>query len=329
MPKFVILNLADPGGIGPVSRVKSGVTVKAQAKAAAVAVGEDLVPVHDLFELLGRVQANPAANISADAQAIINDCDSADKIYLCTHGIATDVTHAFAKASGGAALGTWGDFAQLMRKLLPRNDKIYKLALVMCYGARTAEYRASDLNHQGMIPAALLKTSFAYQFFKSLCQGHGCRVTMTARTGAVGFDDKTGQSSVEQEAAIDIALEKEEFLRSPKIDAVMQKWKAYKAAIDSDKKAAEFTKVNEKYRADPDAYASPFSAIALAGKAYHRAVAKKNAMEMRKHQYEDLKKYGKLVYSINAGGNLRVVNKYGNADTGIGPGTVLYEGPFL
>ena len=41
--RLVILNLADPGGIGPVSRVKSGLQAKQRAR-ATVTVGDAVVP---------------------------------------------------------------------------------------------------------------------------------------------------------------------------------------------------------------------------------------------------------------------------------------------
>ncbi|QBQ96303.1 hypothetical protein [Paraburkholderia pallida] len=325
MPRLVILNLADPGQMGPVTRVKRGLEAKIQAGPRTVLVGEDVVPIHDLFDELKDLQ--DGTPLGDKLKAARDDCDVAEKIYLCTHGLANDTEHAFAKASGGEALGTWKDFGRLIRKVLPKRSKHYKVALVMCYGARTDEYYARDLDHQGMIPLTLLNTSFAYKMFHYLCSDHGRTMTMTARTGAVGFDDTTGKSSVEQEAAIDIALEKEEFLRSPKIDRVMKQWAAYRRAIDSDKAAQEWLKIDNKYRDDPKAYANPFNKKAVAGKAYHQALARKIALETQKSAYQDLQKYGKLVYT-HIGGTLTIVNKYGN-NGGIGPQTVLYTGPFL
>jgi hypothetical protein len=328
MPRYVILNLADPGQMGPVTKVKSGLQVRVKNSARTIGVGDDVVPIHDLFDMLTIVKGDRLGNLGADFDRVRDDCDSAEKIFLCTHGTASDTEHGFAAATGGAPLGDWKDFGRLMRRLLPRKDKTYNLALVMCYGARTETYYARDLDHQGRIPASLLKTSFAYKFFKYLCDGHGRNIRMTARTGAVGFSDKTGASSVEQEAAIDIGLEKEEFLRQPKIQMTIDQWKAYKDAVDSDAKAAKFVKVDQKFKKNPNAAAKSFSSMERAGKAYHQMLARKNALEMQKFNYADLRKYGKIVYET-ADGGLRVINKYGSADTGIGPSTVLYEGPFL
>ncbi|CAM2180990.1 hypothetical protein PSAC2689_40055 [Paraburkholderia sacchari] len=124
-----------------------------------------------------------------------------------------------------------------------------------------------------------------------------------------------------------LALEKKESLRSPKIEQAMKKWAAYRSAIDSDEAAQEWLKIDNKYRANPKAYASPFNKKALAGRAYHQALARKIALETQKAAYQDLRKYGKLIYT-QAGGTLTVVNKYGN-NGGIAPQTVLYTGPFL
>ena len=325
MPRYVILNLADPGQMGPVTRVKQGLEVRVEKSRRVVTVGDDVVPIHDLFDALAAVKAGNAPGSSLDP--ITNDCDSAEKIFLCTHGTASNTEHGFAKASGGEPVGSWKDFGRLMRRLLPRKDKTYRLVLVMCYGARTDTYRSSDLDHQGMIPSTMLSTSFAYKLYRYLADSHGRSIIMTARTGAVGLDEKTGKSSVEQEAAIDISLEKEEYLRSPKIDQVMKTWKAYKEGVNSESKAAKFTKINNKYRDTPEAYANPFSSMKVAGKAYHKAVAHKNELEQRKSAYQDLQKYGKIVYSSGRGG-IKVVSRYGNG-TNLGPQTILYEGTFI
>jgi hypothetical protein len=335
MGKLVILNLADPEGIGPVSRVKSG--LQGKQKARAVTVGDDVVPIFEMFDELKNVGSLKASNELKDVAIA---CDQADKIYLCTHGLANDTEHAFAKASGGAALATWSEIGKLIGKLLPSTDKTYNIALVMCYGARSDTYRSSDLDHTGQIPASMLKTSFAYKLFKYLCEQNR-NIRMTARTGAVGFDDKTGKSSVEQEAAIDIALDKEEFLRSPKTQRVIDEWKAFKDEANAAGKAAhdagktgmpsttkKWMAADQKFRSNPDKSTGLFASdVDKAGKAYHQVIARKNAMEQTKSQYQDLGKYGKLVYSKNAAG-ISIVSKYGNQKD-IGPGTVLYTGPLL
>lgn len=329
MAKYVVLNLADPDGIGPVSRVKSGLKVRQQRK--SIGVGGDDVPVYDLFEMLDTVKDNWDANLGPQLNKVRDDCNAADKIFLCTHGTATDTDHGFAKASGGSPLATWKGFGRLMRRLFPRKDKVYQVCLVMCYGARTDTYYSRDLDHQGMVPPAQLKTSFAYKLYKYLCDGHGRNIRMTARTGAVAFDEKTGGSSVEQEAAIDIALEKEEYLRSPRVQQLVARWKQYKDESweESEKKGLKWMGVDDKYRKNPKAYASPFSGMKLAGKAYHQMLARKNDYQMRKDLFHDLTKYGKLVYESDGAGGVRITNKYGVIGTGIGPATILYSGPFI
>ena len=334
--RLVILNLADPGGIGPVSRVKSGLQAKQRAR-ATVTVGDAVVPVFELFEELRDVDKR---TVSDELAAAAVACDQADKIFLCTHGLANDTEHAFAKASGGQALATWAEFGKLLAKLLPSTDKHYNIALVMCYGARTDTYRSSDLDHTGQIPASMLKTSFAYKLFKYLCQQNRS-IRMTARTGAVGFDDKTGKSSVEQEAAIDISLDKEEYLRAAKTQKIIDDWKAFKDEATAAGKAAQaagkteipakykkWSAANDKFRSTPDKSTGLFASdVEKAGKSYHQVIAQKNAMEQRKAKYQDLAKYGKLVYSKSPAG-ITISSKYGNQKD-IGPGTVLYSGPML
>jgi hypothetical protein len=334
--RLVILNLADPGGIGPVSRVKSGLEAKQRTR-PTVTVGDAVVPVFELFEDLRNVDSR---KVSDELAAAAVACDQADKIFLCTHGLANDTEHAFAKASGGEALATWAEFGKLLAKLLPSSDKRYNIALVMCYGARTDTYRSSDLDHTGQIPASMLKTSFAYKLFKYLCEKNR-KIRMTARTGAVGFDSKTGKSSVEQEAAIDISLDKEEFLRSARTDKIIKDWKAFKDAATAAGMAAQaagkteipskykkWSAADQKFRSNPDKATGLFASdVEKSGKAYHQVIAQKNALEQRKAQYQDLGKYGKLVYSKSPDG-IMIISKYGNQKD-IGPGTVLYSGPLL
>jgi hypothetical protein len=336
MSTLVILNLADPGQMGPVTKVKSGLEAKQRTR-ATVSVDDAVVPIYDLFDEL-REAGNLGA--SSDLIDIAVACEKADKIYLCTHGLANDTENAYAKASGGQALATWRDFVRLLDKLLTSSSKRYNIALVMCYGARSETYRAADLDHTGQVPIGMLRTSFAYKLFKSLCERNRS-IRLTARTGAVAFDAKTGQSTVEQEAAIDIALDKEEYLREPKTQQTIDDWKRFKdegvaagraheaagkEGVPSQYKA--WDKAQTKFRNNPEASAGLFaSGVEKAGKAYYQVIAKKNALEQRKSQYQDLAKYGKLVYS-NMGGGIFIVSKYGNQKD-IGPGTVLYAGPMV
>jgi hypothetical protein len=336
MSKLVILNLADPKGIGPVSRVKTGLEAKQKTR-ASITVGDEIVPIYDLLE---EVATAGSLKMSDELKEAALACEQASKIYLCTHGLANDTEHAFAKASGGGALGTWEDFGKLLGKLLSSTSKQYNIALVMCYGARTDTYRSTDLDHTGMIPVSMLKTSFAYKLFKHLA-GQQRKVRMTARTGAVQFDDKTGVSSVQQEAQIDIALDKEEYLRSAKVQKTIDEWKkfkdeqlaAYKVSLGAGKTSEpslvkKFNAADKKFRDNPDASTGIFaSGVVKAGKAYHQVIAKKNAFEQQKSQYKDLEKYGKIVYSNTTTG-VTIVSKYGNQKD-IGPGTVLYSGPLL
>src|SRR3954464_8483320 len=100
MPRYVILNLADPEQIGPVTKVKSGLEARVRNATRVVGVGDATVPIYDLFDMLDLAKDKYDADLGPGLAAIRNDCDGAEKIFLCTHGTATDTDHGFANADG-------------------------------------------------------------------------------------------------------------------------------------------------------------------------------------------------------------------------------------
>jgi hypothetical protein len=126
-------------------------------------------------------------------------CESADKIMLGLHGRYDDTEQGFAGLGwkrGHDVIGNYRDFAELIASFL-RTGKSYKLALIVCFGARSADF---NKNHDGNLEPADIKSSFAYKFFKEICTK--ADITITARTGSVSFDSKTGRSLVQTEAAV-------------------------------------------------------------------------------------------------------------------------------
>ena len=146
-------------------------------------------------------------SIERERLAISMFCGRADKIMLGVHGKFDDTTQGVAGLGwdqGSAVIGDYKEFAQLISSfLMPR--KSYKLSLIVCFGARSQNYR---VNHDGDLAEEDIKSSFAYKFFKEICTK--ADVTLTARTGSVAFDSQTGRSLVQSEAAVKAEIESAE-----------------------------------------------------------------------------------------------------------------------
>jgi hypothetical protein len=137
-------------------------------------------------------------------------CERADKILLCMHGLCRR------RDVGLKSAGTVTDemirfdqLGKLMRMVLfgrSGNERPYQLALIMCYAARSEN---ALLDHEGRMRKDDLKTSFAYKFFKSICEKRPVR--MTARTGSMTFDPRTGHCLVEEEASVISDVEHKRF----------------------------------------------------------------------------------------------------------------------
>jgi hypothetical protein len=135
-----------------------------------------------------------------DLDKIRQDCLDAKTIGIIIHGTPSDTDNGF--ATDGAAVCTWKELGRLLLLILPDSRK-YNIALIMCYAARSDD---ASLDHNGMIPASELRTSFAYKFFRSICQLR--QIRMTARTGAVS-NDSSLDHTVETEEQVFMVMEKQ------------------------------------------------------------------------------------------------------------------------
>jgi hypothetical protein len=318
------LNLADPNGFGAFNTMRAGITAKRQVTGLTkVLTGGTEILSFDLFTLMADDLARQLKD--TDAAPIRDKCEGAKKIYLATHGLPTDTDHAFASAAGGNALCTYKQLAFFMLKLLPNRKKTYNLGLIMCYGARSASYRASALDHQGKIPAADLATSFAYKFFRQVCPFR--KVRMTARTGAVAFSASSGRSQVEQEVAIDARVDKEEFLRDPAVLSQITAWQGEKKTRDRDPNLGPaWMAMNDRFKNDP--FATAQDATEQTAKDYQAILRTKGGFQQIQDDKPDLEKYGKFVYTYE-GSVLTIMNKYGGPKAGVWPEHVLYRGPLM
>lgn len=322
---FVVLNLAErDGNTGPVACVEQGLKRKYPVRSGIKKkmYGQNSVEVVYLFDLIDRFKAGTLKR--SELNGVRQKCAGATKIMICIHGTPTDTDHGFEKSSGGAPLCDWKQLGKFIAKLFPARGTVYKVALIMCYGARTSDYRAEDLDHQGMISGEKLKSSFAYKFFRKICVLGNVR--MTARTGAVAFDPMTGMSAVEQELSIDARIDKEDYLRGEDIVPTEQSYAQLKKGIKDDNSYKAWVAMEEKFKDDPKAKAKTKDEIIVKN---HWGIMRTK----RQHQdimdaHPDKQKYGKLLYAYDPQHGLTIINKYANAP-GMKSNQVLYQGPLL
>jgi hypothetical protein len=253
----------------------------------------------------------------ADVQQIRTDCLSAKTIAIIIHGQPTDTEHGF--STGGAAVCDWTDLSNLALKLFPKDTKVYDVALIMCYGARSQD---ADLDHRGQIPANQLKTSFAYKFFRRICVFRNVR--MSARTGAVS-NDAALDHTVETEEQVFFVLDKQRAMAQRALN---------KPAMDLQKQAllaggnptpAQFDQMLLKFANEP--WRPPVNATESFAKSYIIYSAYVNLfLQNQRANLGNMSKYGKLVYSYN--GTLTITSRYDNGG-GNGPNYQLYHGALL
>lgn len=323
MSYYVVINLADRDGMGAISKLVEGVGNKrSRSGISKLLKGQNLTERVDAFDMLDDFVAGNLQRNDPRLQALRTQCARSKKIYLATHGTPTDVDHAFANAAGGQPLCTAKQMGDFMLMAMPDRETEYNLALVMCYGARTLNFRATNLDHQGMIPIHDLRSSFAYKLFRRLVAGR--KVRMTGRTGAVAFDANTGVSTVEQEVSVDARIDKEAFLRQAHILPATNANRAreLQAAQAGNASYDRFQQMSRDYRAQPGRAAHTGQQQDI--KAYQEIMRRKQAFVDIMEANNDRTKYGKLVYSYRSG-HLKVINKYGNG----GQPIALYDGLLL
>ncbi|MGD0360009.1 MAG: hypothetical protein ABSC93_04020 [Bryobacteraceae bacterium] len=202
---IVFLNLADenPHGLAATTREALSKKYPLDQKprniletVATYLFGANQIEVVNLFGILqaaNRRQAIDAADIPAK-------CVKADKVMLGVHGTYGDTCHVRkGDAHDTPTLATYVELATLTKEMLNDPSHQYRLALVMCYGARSADFRAdhSDLT---ALSEAQIRSSFAFKFYSQVCTH--CVLRMTAVTGSLSFSRDKGESQVQTEAAV-------------------------------------------------------------------------------------------------------------------------------
>ncbi|MCL9780222.1 hypothetical protein M9194_02100 [Vibrio sp. S4M6] len=253
--------------------------------------------------------------ILRERSAITMLCSTADKIMLGIHGNFDNTEEGFAGLGWGCGTGVVGsyrEFTKLLSSFL-MPTKHYKLSLIVCFGARSQNYK---VNHDGDIDEYDIKSSFAYKFYSQICTKFN--VTMTARTGSVSFDSQTGRSLVQSEAAVRAAIE----------DAEIQSAEQTKRVARDYQQLQEFMTRNEdgqkKYMAMlermDNPHALPRNPPERIIKSYN--TIRTNVSNLSSLSSEMLSKYGKFVYSYDAG-VVTVCRKY---EQGQKVMNVLYQG---
>ncbi|RYZ37095.1 MAG: hypothetical protein EOO71_29330 [Myxococcaceae bacterium] len=125
------------------------------------------------------------------------------KIMVGMHGLYDDTTYGYSLPQRGAPRVSYDKAADIVLAFLRDHvgSRPISLSLVMCYGARSAQYDLShDPDRLGGVARPDLSSAFAFKFYTALCKY--LNVKMSARTGAASFDDKTGVSRVESELTV-------------------------------------------------------------------------------------------------------------------------------
>jgi hypothetical protein len=272
------------------------------------------------------VEAGQPIKFTDDPQTLSDirtACGNAEKIYLVMHGDprTTDLcyTNAVPSTAGVIGLASAQQLADFLAPLLSSAKKEYRLALIMCYGARCKNYLSANVNHQGMIPQQDLVTSFAYRLFHALVSGHGVKARLSAVTGKIAHDSNTGGALVEVEEMIDLNMEFSE-ANSAKL-ASMRTAVGVPLGLD---------KQDDTYKANYKAWETSDEGKALIQREKTVQDAKKTALDSlpTPKKSGSMHKYGKIEYRV-AGNTLTIRSKYGDSSSTLAPGTALYTGPML
>ncbi|CAM3113072.1 hypothetical protein G4177_15145 [Corallococcus sp. ZKHCc1 1396] len=125
------------------------------------------------------------------------------KIMVGMHGLYDDTTYGYSQPQHDAPRVSYDKASDIVLSFLRDHvgSRPISLSLVMCYGARSAQFDVShDPDRLGGVAGPDLSSAFAFKFYAGLCKY--LNVKMSARTGAASFDDTTGASRVESELTL-------------------------------------------------------------------------------------------------------------------------------
>lgn len=334
MANHLVINLADKDGevSGPTAMLMQGLTYRRTKNV--------FTKLYYLSSSIEKVEATKllqddlVGKLSRSSNAVVElrrKCAAASRIYVATHGTPSDTDHCFLSASGGQPLCTYKQLASFLLLLLPQSSKTYYIGLVMCYAARCARARSTDVDHEGQIDKSDLKTSFAYRVFREVCTLRNVR--MTARTGAVGMDGPSGKMTVEEELAVDAHLDKTDLIQQMNPTALIADYKQAQTAICKIDGGTSFVAITDLLKKNPDAVINTPIGAPNDFDQHLNALRAQYRYEARRKQFQDIiqskgnaHKYGKFMYDYK-GSTLTVTNVYGSSK--LGAGSKIYEGSLL
>lgn len=349
MSLFVILNFEDPDPGYREDRPVQGFTTRKPTKAPAHVTGSaqgtvkgTVAKVRRKETRFGRntlrhyscveiARADKAGTLDRDdVEAIREDCRHASKIYIIMHGKPEETERGFSnKIDGAQQEYTWNELARLAKLLFPFRETTYQVSLIMCYGARSQDYRA---NHNGGLSENQLKSSFAFKFFRGICLARNVR--MTAVTGAVSTRENDGTSVVETEEWVEANLNVLEYKQDKATrDLLKAKWKKAEALYPKE----AWAQLCQRFATNPAEYAGNDPLFIFLKRYYEEHVHRKTRLLMAKSTAtqgyagaSNIAKHGRLVYTYT-GGVLTIVNKYGNPNDpqAVPANHILYSGPML
>ncbi|WDD98448.1 hypothetical protein [Thalassomonas actiniarum] len=142
-------------------------------------------------------------DFGTDRTKIKNLCQGATQVMLSIHGPMTSVNYGLIRSTLGRRPDEHVSYQQLANLLLTLfvPNVQYNFSLVMCFGARSSNYR---LDHENL-DLIDWTDSFAYKLYQRISPNRSVR--MTARTGELSFNTVTGKSEVQTELAIQGTLD--------------------------------------------------------------------------------------------------------------------------
>ena len=310
--KILFLNHADKDTEGVAAKSVRGLRLKypALSPVRSFFCGANEVTQIDLFDLFDG-SLSPIER-SRKIQEVSLKCAAVDKIMLGMHGALNDTDNTFAGGGWdkGMAVGpNVGAVGNLLKELLVRRRN-YKLALIVCYGARAADYTK---DHDGALSERDIKSSFAYKLYADICTH--ANIIMTARTGAVGISSSTGKSEVETELAIGAELE---YMEATGTETAKQTWQAFQnlqALRNPDQKTGA--------RA-PGLKLTPSKSEQSVVDDYEALMEKISSLPLSAERSTRIGKHGKFLYQYDRASNqILVIRKY---EEGLKAMKLIYRG---